>query len=128
MTIPCVTGPYTGVHCTLSLLRSSVRISSLAGDQYARAEDSTDDRFRDYAGAIQSIVTSSAQNDTGLFEANLRDDRYLPFEGAGAISTWRIELPTDIPQFDFETISDVVLHLRYTAREAGHLRRPPWTT
>jgi hypothetical protein len=122
VSIPCVTGPYTGVHCTLSLLRSSVRVSSLAGDQYARNENGEDDRFRDYAGAIQSIVTSSAQNDTGLFEANVRDDRYLPFEGAGAIGTWRLELPNDVPQFDFESISDVVLHLRYTAREAGHLR------
>jgi len=67
-------------------------------------------------------VTSNAQNDSGLFELNLRDERYLPFEGGGAISTWRLELPNDIPQFDFESISDVVLHLRYTAREAGHLR------
>jgi hypothetical protein len=124
VTVPCVTGPYTGVHCTLSLLRSSVRISSLTGDQYPRAEDATDERFRDYTGAIQSIVTSSAQNDSGIFEVNLRDDRYLPFEGAGAISTWRIQLPRDIPQFDVETVSDVVLHLRYTAREAGNLRQP----
>ena len=124
LSIPCITGPYTGVHCTLSLLRSSVRVSSLTGDQYARADDGTDDRFRDYAGAIQSIVTSSAQNDSGVFELNLRDDRYLPFEGAGAVSTWRIQLPDDIPQFDFESISDVILHLRYTAREAGNLRAP----
>jgi len=25
---------------------------------------------------------------------------------------------------DFDTIADIVLHLRYTAREAGHLRQP----
>jgi hypothetical protein len=122
VSIPCVTGPYTGIHCKLALLRSSIRVSSLAGDQYARNPAGEDDRFRDFAGAIQSIVTSSAQNDAGLFDLNLRDERYLPFEGAGAISTWRIELPNDVPQFDFESISEVVVHLRYTAREAGHLR------
>jgi hypothetical protein len=122
VSIPAVTGPYTGLHCKLTLLRSSVRVSSLAGDQYARDDSKDDDRFRDFPGAIDTIILSSAQNDSGLFELNLRDDRYLPFEGAGAISTWRIELPNDIPQFDLETISDVVLHLRYTAREAGHLR------
>jgi len=116
------------VHAKLSLLRSSIRTSSLAsldggdGDAYRRKATGDDARFRDFAGAIQSIVTSTAQHDAGLFEVNLRDERYLPFEGAGAISTWRIELPNDVPQFDFETISDVVLHLRYTAREAGHLR------
>jgi hypothetical protein len=122
LSIPCVAGPYTGVHCKLSLVRSSIRVSSLAEDQYAYARGEEDGRFRDFAGAIQSIVTSNAQNDAGLFELNLHDERYLPFEGAGAISTWRIELPNETPQFDFETISDLVLHLRYTAREAGHLR------
>jgi len=122
VTIPCITAPYTGIHCKLSLLQSSIRISSLKGDAYARTEGNEDPRFRDFAGAIQTIITSTAQNDSGMFETNLNDDRYLPFEGAGAISNWRLELPNDIPQFDFETISDVVLHIRYTAREAGHLK------
>lgn len=78
-----------------------------------------DPRFRDSSGAIQSIVTSSGQNDSRLFETNLRDERYLPFEGSGAISEWQIQLPKDFRQFDYDTISDVVLHLRYTAREGG---------
>jgi hypothetical protein len=30
----------------------------------------------------QSIATSNAQNDDGMFELNFRDERYLPFEGA----------------------------------------------
>jgi hypothetical protein len=55
-----------------------------------------------------------------LFETNLRDERYLPFEGAGAIeSVWRLELPARIRQFDYDTISDVILHIRYTARDGG---------
>jgi hypothetical protein len=64
-------------------------------------------------------VTSGAQNDIGLFEPNLRDERYLPFEGQGAVSSWRIELPQNFKTFDYNTISDVVLHMRYTAREGG---------
>jgi len=122
VSIPCVTGPYTGVYCKISLLRSSIRISSLKGDDYTRSTTSDDDRFRDFNGAIQSMVTSNAQNDSGLFELSFHDDRYLPFEGAGAISSWRLEMANDIPQFDFETISDVILHVRYTAREAGQLK------
>ena len=59
---------------------------------YAR-EDAEDDRFSDYFGSLQSIVTSSAQNDSGLFETNLRDERYLPFEDSGVISEWQLELP-----------------------------------
>lgn len=122
ISIPCIAGPFTTIHAKLSLLQSSIRISSLKGDQYKRA-DSEDIRFRDFNGAIQSMVTSTAQNDSGLFETNLHDDKYLPFEGAGAISRWKIEIPNDIPQFDFETISDVIMHIRYTCREAGHLKQ-----
>jgi hypothetical protein len=122
ISIPSVTGPYTSINCTLSLLKSSVRHSSLLKDGlYGRELEGEDERFNDYFGAIQSIVTSSGQNDSGLFETNLRDERYLPFEGAGAESTWKLELPDDFKQFDYNTISDLILHLRYTAREGGAL-------
>jgi len=116
LSIPSVVGPYTSVNCTLSLLRSSLRKSPTAGDDYAR-QGSEDDRLVDYIGSVQSIVTSSGQNDGGMFETNLRDDRFLPFEGAGAESTWKLDLPKDYPAFDYATISDVILHIRYTARQ-----------
>jgi hypothetical protein len=124
VSIPCVTGPYTSVNCTLTLLKSSIRKTQvLRGDIYER-EGVEDDRFSDYFGSLQSIVTSSGQNDSGLFETNLRDERYLPFEGSGAVSEWQLELPpANLRQFDYDTISDVVLHLRYTAREGGVLLR-----
>lgn len=117
LSIPSVVGPYTSVNCTLSLLKSSLRKSPV-GDDYMR-QGSEDDRFIDYIGAVQSIVTSGAINDNGLFETNLRDERFLPFEGAGAESTWKLELPKpeDYPAFDYATISDVILHIRYTARQ-----------
>lgn len=116
LSIPSVVGPYTSVNCTLSLLRSSIRKSTITGGNYARTGPE-DDRFIDYGGTIQSIVTSSASNDSGMFETNLRDDRFLPFEGAGAISTWKLDLPGDYRAFDFSTISDVIIHVRYTARQ-----------
>jgi hypothetical protein len=117
ITIPCVTGPYTGVHAQLTLLANKVRWSSDAGLKYL--EDGVDSRFRyDYA-AKQPIVTSTAQNDTGLFEVNLRDERYLPFEGAGVISTWQIDLNQSQNTFDVNTATDVILHVRYTSRDGG---------
>jgi hypothetical protein len=127
VSIPCVTGPYTTINCTLTLLKSSIRKTAVPGDQYARV-DANDERFSDYFGSLQSIVTSSGQNDSGLFETNLRDERYLPFENSGAISEWQLQLPADPSkkdpaQFDYETISDVILHLRYTSREGGGLLR-----
>lgn len=117
VSIPSVVGPYTSLNCTLSLLRSTIRTSALLKDgEYAR-QGSEDDRFVDYTGGIQSIVTSSGTNDSGLFETNLRDERFLPFEGAGVESTWKLDLPKDHRSFDYATISDVVLHIRYTARQ-----------
>lgn len=123
VSIPCVVGPYTSINCTLTLLKSSIRKSPLIGeDGYARS-GADDSRFSDHFGSLQAIVTSTGQNDSGLFETNLRDERYLPFELSGAISEWQLELPADVRQFDYDTISDVILHLRYTAREAGGLLR-----
>jgi Tc toxin complex TcA C-terminal TcB-binding domain len=128
VSIPCVTGPYASVNCTLTLLKSSIRKTQVLGDDGYAREDAEDDRFNDYFGSLQSIVTSSAQNDSGLFETNLRDERYLPFENSGVISEWQLELPAnpsknDPLQFDYNTISDIIIHLRYTAREGGGLLR-----
>lgn len=125
VTIPCVTGPYASANCTLTLLKSSIRkIGTLRDGEYGQAKDATDPRFEEYYGSMQSIVTSNAQNDGGLFETNLRDERYLPFENFGVISEWQLQLPAnptagDPMQFDYDTISDVVMHIRYTAREGG---------
>ncbi len=58
-----------------------------------------------------------------MFELNFRDERYLPFEGAGAISSWHIKLNKDFPQFDFSTIPDCIIHVKYTAREGGEVLR-----
>jgi hypothetical protein len=124
LSIPAVAGPYTSVNCTLSLLKSTLRQSSLLrDDEYPRAVGEEDPRFVDYYGTVQSVVTSNAQNDSGMFETNLREERFLPFEGAGAVSSWRLELPAEFRQFDYNSISDVIFHVRYTARSGGGVLR-----
>lgn len=120
LSIPCVAGPYTSVACTLTLVGNHLRKDpTLLGGAYARDLTIEDPRFRDELTGVQSIATSDAQNDDGLFELDFRDDRYLPFEGAGAISSWRIALSRGVSQIDRSTITDVVMHLSYTAREGG---------
>jgi hypothetical protein len=162
LTIPCVVGPYTGVHCKLTLLGSQTRIHPWLAGPVARCCDECrepdggcgcggrcgdcrkecwrcgcdrdepaggypalpgDPRIvREYA-ATDAIATSSGQNDSGMFELNFRDERYLPFEFAGAVSRWRIELPPENNFFDIDTVTDLVLHLNYTAREGGEALR-----
>jgi hypothetical protein len=122
VSLPAVVGPYTSVNCTLTLLRSSIRVSSrlTSSGAYVRDPDA-DDRFVDYLGSAESVVTSSAMDDSGLFEVDPRDERFLPFEGAGAVGTWRLELPADFRPFDYDSIPDVLLRIRYTARSGGAL-------
>jgi hypothetical protein len=120
LSLPAVVGPYTTINCTLTLLRSSIRKKpELKNDKYARDLSGDDDRFVDYVGGAQAIVTSGGTNDAGMFETNLRDERFLPFEGMGAVSAWRLELPKDFQPFDYATISDAILHIRYTARQGA---------
>jgi hypothetical protein len=123
VTIPCVTGPYTNVHCKLRLEANEIRWDNDPAGDYPRNQTEDDPRFIIDRKSVDAVVTSTAQNDSGLFEPNMRDERYLPFEGAGAVSTWSFELPMDFKSFDYNTISDVILHIRYTARDGGNLLR-----
>ncbi|NLO35835.1 MAG: hypothetical protein GX112_05705, partial [Clostridiaceae bacterium] len=119
VSIYCVTGPFTTVNATLRLVRhyTRTRLDTVAGDHYLLKPE-------DYQTGGESIATSGAQNDAGLFSCNFNDDRYLPFEGCGAVSEWDVMLVTEpgLRQFDYRTISDVVLHLKYTAREQAAAR------
>jgi hypothetical protein len=127
VTIPGVVGPYTPVCLKMTLMNNSVRMvanSTETPNSYPRNADShaaptNDSRFLDNYAAIQYIATSNGVNDSGLFEMNLHDDRYLPFERAGAISTWQLEFPSAYPQFDLKTISDLIIHFSYTSRDGG---------
>jgi hypothetical protein len=143
LTIPCVTGPYTGVHCRLTLLSSVTRIDPRLSppphdcccpqmarccteqpgqhDGYALCPD--DPRMVKIYGAREAVATSSGQNDSGMFELSFSDPRYLPFEYMGAVSRWRLELPPGNNYFDLNTMTDAVLHMNYTAREGGEMLR-----
>ncbi|MDR2914859.1 MAG: hypothetical protein LBV74_08530 [Tannerella sp.] len=120
VTIPNVSGPYTNVSFMLSLQSAKVRVKP-TGDNYDEEPVGNDPRFNYQTGGIQSICTSHAQNDSGMFELNFGDERYLPFEGAGVISQWILSLPAGCNQFDLSSISDIILHVNYTACYDGLL-------
>ncbi|MCK4820549.1 hypothetical protein KA005_32590, partial [bacterium] len=102
ISIPCVVGPYSGVNCTLRLVNSETRKEPEDG---LKPDPSNSDK----------ISLSTGQNDSGLFELNHNDERYLPFELRGVVSKWELEFPSTLEQFDRSTISDVIMHIRYTA-------------
>jgi Tc toxin complex TcA C-terminal TcB-binding domain/Neuraminidase-like domain/Salmonella virulence plasmid 28.1kDa A protein len=116
-------GKHDNVKGTLTLTKNSVRTSTDLGSGYPR-QGANDPRFVDQLAAVpQKIVLGNAQEDPGLFltslDENLADLRYLPFEGAGAISSWHFELPSATNDIDLAAVGDVVLHLHYTALDGG---------
>jgi hypothetical protein len=131
LTIPCVVGPYTSVGAKLTMLENRVRTRTQKKNNKYVYQGIDDERFEHDLIGIQSIATSTGQRDAGLFELIFGDERYLPFEGGGVVSSWRLELPgkwkddsdnwVEWAQFDYETISDVILHVQYTARNGGDL-------
>jgi Tc toxin complex TcA C-terminal TcB-binding domain/Neuraminidase-like domain/Salmonella virulence plasmid 28.1kDa A protein len=116
-------GRFDNVKCTLTMTHNSVRTSTDLGPGYPR-QGPADSRFVDEFGAVpQKIVLGNAQDDPGLFltaiNDNIGDARYLPFEGAGAISSWHLELPAATNEIDVSAVSNVVIHLFYTALDGG---------
>ena len=115
LTIPCVTGPYTNVGATLRLERSEIRLTVPPLLPLQPPETPLPPLTSVPLRHTVAIAASKAQYDAGVFDFNFRDERYMPFEGAGAISDWELSLPKTLRTFDYSTISDVILHLSYTA-------------
>jgi hypothetical protein len=108
VSVPAVVGPYGGVNCMLTLVKSELRKEGKPGELSPEP-----------TAGEKPIALSSGQNDSGLFELTHDDERYLPFECRGAVSTWTLEFPSPCEQFDRSTISDVIVHMRYTALMGG---------
>jgi len=110
--MPCLTGPYVNVSATLTLDASWVRPNATLGGPLVDVPPSRS----------VAIATSTAQNDAGVFELSFHDERYMPFEGLGVVSRWRLTLPKTFRQFDYQTINDVILSISYSAQLDGDLR------
>lgn len=127
ITIPCITGPYTNISAKLRLRNSYIRRAA----SYNLEENPYDLENPETAGLetipptrSTSISTSTAQGDAGVFNLDFQNERYMPFEGMGAISEWKLELPDPqvLPPFDYKSITDVILNISYTAEDEGDLR------
>ncbi|EQC00696.1 insecticidal toxin complex protein TccB1 [Photorhabdus temperata subsp. temperata M1021] len=72
-------------------------------------------------------------NDAGSFELRLEDERYLSFEGTGAVSKWTLNFPRAVDEhIDGNTLKaddmqssllanmdDVLVQVHYTACDGG---------
>jgi hypothetical protein len=63
----------------------------------------------------EAFSFTSPLNATGLFDLEPDTGILLPFEGMGVDTVWQLELPKAANPFDFRTIVDVQLTIKYTA-------------
>jgi len=120
-------GKFDNVKATLTLISNQVRVSTQAasdGSDYPESPIGSDPRFIYNYGAVpQKIAMGNAQDDPGLFitsiASNIVDQRYLPFENAGAVSSWRLDMAQINNEVDLSTVGDIILHLYYTALDGG---------
>ena len=124
VSIPAITGPYQNLHATLTQLANQVvtapdanAVNFLLGGENPGPFGS--DVLRTDWWVNQQIALSNGLGDHGVFDTNPFDGRFLPFEGTGAVSTWRLSMPKQTNHFDFAAISDVIIALRYQAFDGG---------
>lgn len=97
ISIPAVVGPYQTFDAVLEQ----------KSNRRAEKEEGM------YGPLNQKIVISKGIEDSGMFLLDLNDERYLPFEGTGAISDWKFTLAKKDMR---ENLSDIIFTLKYVIR------------
>lgn len=104
VTLPAVLGPYEDIAAVLTQTHSTVEMDATVGAN-------TWENMR----ASQQIALSSGMDDDGMFTLNFDDERYLPFEGTGAVSSWNLRFTRSTPEL-LASLSDVIVRVSYTAK------------
>lgn len=123
ITIPAVVGPYQNIHATLVQTGNSVVVKAdVDAVKYLlglSASAPSDGALRVNWNPNQEIILSTGISDTGMFQLNLNDEQYLPFEGTGAVSSWSLRMPQASNGFSLQSVNDVLVTVDYTAEDGG---------
>jgi hypothetical protein len=95
VSLPALVGPYQDICATLTQTSSTI-------DNLVSTES-------------KQVVLSHGLEDSGLFTLNYEDERFLPFEGSGVVSSWTLSFSTGQEEI-YDSLNDVIFHLRYTAK------------
>ncbi|NWC93913.1 MULTISPECIES: neuraminidase-like domain-containing protein [unclassified Pseudomonas] len=115
VSLPATLGPYEDVKAVLTQTANATWLAPPS-----KAPDSPGTVKKDLR-VRQEIALSSGLNDSGLFTLNFdTDERYLPFEYTGAVSSWQLTFPHHARQRSLlESLTDIIVHVRYTAKNSG---------
>ncbi|MCH4564160.1 neuraminidase-like domain-containing protein [Halomonas sp. EGI 63088] len=122
VSLPAVVGPYRNIHATLTQTANRVVLQpDLDAVKFLLGEDTEVKAgvIEHNVRAYQKISLSKGQGDTGVFQPEASDSLYLPFEQTGVVSSWQLCMPKPSNLIDFESISDVILEIQYTAVDGG---------
>jgi hypothetical protein len=115
--LPALVGPTQNVSVTLTQLTNRVVLQPVnAALDYLldnTGSPAADVLRQDWRPNGQ-VALSRAAGDAGVFEINFGSERYLPFEGTGAISEWQLDVANS-PAGLLDAMTDVILTLQYTA-------------
>lgn len=67
----------------------------------------------------QQIAISRIEEDNGILDPYPDNERYVHFEGTGAVSRWRLELNGKKGEIDLDLLEDVIIKVEYTALQGG---------
>ncbi|MFJ4142256.1 neuraminidase-like domain-containing protein [Pseudomonas sp. NPDC089734] len=103
ISLPVTVGPYQDIRATLTQTWNAVQMNGPDGP------------LKENMRASQQVIVSTGVDDDGLFMFNFDDERYLPFEGTGAISRWALTFSAGQEEM-IASITDIIAHVRYTAK------------
>ncbi|PTR29404.1 neuraminidase-like domain-containing protein [Pseudomonas sp. GV085] len=125
LSLPAVLGPYQDVHAILTQTGSTTvhkaDIDSLDW-LYGDGEEMPPPGIFLNPRPNQQQGISHGLDDYGLFQLSFGDERYLPFEGTGAVSHWHFELPRPKSPDQIkliDSLTDIIVHVRYLAKVGG---------
>jgi hypothetical protein len=102
VTLPVTLAPYTDIRATLTQTYNAVEMGG---------------SLKENLRASQQVALSGGVDDDGLFTFTFNDDRYLPFEGTGAISRWLLRFPNHGKQEAMlKSLTDIIVRIQYTAK------------
>ncbi|WP_175650703.1 Tc toxin subunit A-related protein [Pseudomonas sp. Marseille-P9899] len=124
VTLPALVGPYQDVRAVLTQIssRTVLKADPRAMNHLYGKPDSDTRQILYNPRASQSICLSRGLDDHGVFQLDFNDERYLPFEGTGALSRWELRFPhhgSAQQQVVLQSLTDIIVQVRYTALDGG---------
>lgn len=119
LSFPAVLGPYQEVGAMLTQLSNTLYLKN--DRRTADGANNSNRSKMTNLRAYQQVALSQGINDSGLFQLDFNDERYLPFEGTGVESKWKLEFPgwanttENAAKTLLESLDDVIIQVRYTA-------------